>query len=326
MMEKKYTPPGSYLQKSTLWLAIAGVVMLTPFTINNFVQGRYILGVGSMVIVVILAVYAWSIKQDRYYHLMIFLGLVPAILFFLALSISKQEIVGILWCYPAVIAFYMILPERKAWIANVALLVIALPTAWNIIEAPLAIRMTATLLAVSVFSAIFTRVINEQQDQLQQMVATDPLTGLFNRTLLQISLEQVIQQNNRTGEPMTLVTLDLDHFKKINDTLGHDAGDKALQSIAELLKNRLRRIDKIFRLGGEEFLAILHGTDAENGQQIAEELRKAVESLTLFHKQHLTVSIGVATLQAGEEWSTWMKRSDENLYRAKQEGRNCVVI
>jgi diguanylate cyclase (GGDEF)-like protein len=157
------------------------------------------------------------------------------------------------------------------------------------------------------------------------MAATDSLTGLLNRTLLQITLEQVIQQNNRTGEPMTLVTLDIDHFKKINDALGHDAGDTVLQSIAELLQNRLRRIDKVFRLGGEEFLALLHGTDAGNGQQIAEELRKAVESLTLFPEQHITVSIGVATLQPGEEWTTWMKRSDDNLYRAKLEGRNRVI-
>lgn len=324
-METKHPLPGNFLKKSTLWLAMAGLVILTPFSINNFIQERYLLGIGSMAIVVILAINAWSIRRGRYYHLMILLGLVPAILFFLALAIIKQGIVGIVWCYPAIISFYMILPERKAWIANVALLVITLPITWNIIDTPLAIRITATLLAVSAFSAIFTRVITDQQSNLEALAATDPLTGLFNRTLLQVSLEQAIQQTNRTGEPMTLITLDLDHFKTINDTLGHDAGDTVLQSVAGILHNRLRRIDKIFRLGGEEFLALLHGTDTGNSQQIAEELRKSVESLALFPDQSITVSIGVATFQPGEEWTTWMKRSDDNLYCAKQKGRNQVV-
>ncbi len=180
-------------------------------------------------------------------------------------------------------------------------------------------------MAVSVFTAIFTRIISDQQDKLQALAVTDPLTGLFNRTLLQVSLEQVIQQNNRTDEPMTLITIDIDHFKKINDTLGHDAGDSVLKSVADLLRKRFRRIDKVFRLGGEEFMVLLHGTDNVNGQQIAEELRNAVTLLETLPNQPITVSIGVATFQSGEDWTTWMKRSDDNLYRAKLEGRNQVV-
>jgi len=114
-------------------------------------------------------------------------------------------------------------------------------------------------------------------------------------------------------------------FKQINDILGHDAGDTALRGIGGLLKKRLRRIGKVFRLGGEEFLALLHGADADNAWRIAEEPRSAVASLMLLPDHPITVSIGATTLAPGEDRTAWMKRSDENLYRAKFEGRHRVV-
>lgn len=324
-MKRQITQPADFHEKTTLWLAIAALFILTPFAINNFIYSRYVLGFGSMAIIIILSVNAWSIRHNKNYQYIVFLGLVPAILFFLLLAIVKQKMVGVMWCYPAVISFYMILPERKAWIANTLLLITAIPVAWNIIEITLAIRMTATLLSVSIFSAIFTRVLINQQNKLQALAETDPLTGLYNRTILNETLERAILLNNRTGEPMTLITIDLDHFKSINDALGHDAGDTVLKGVADLLNQRMRRIDKIFRLGGEEFLVLLHGTDVKNGKKIAEELRTAISSLTLIPDQSITASIGVATLNSNEELTSWMKRSDENLYRAKLEGRNKTV-
>lgn len=314
-----------FLQRSTLFLAWSGLVILTPFSVNNFIQGRYVLGIGSLVIIGILAVNAWGLRHSLDYHYLILFGLVPAIIFFLVLSIRKQGMVGILWCYPSVISFYMMLPERKAWLLNVALLVITQPFAWSVIEPHLAIRMTATLFAVSIFTAIFIRVITEQQDRLHEIATTDPLTGVLNRTTLDDTLEEAIQINKRTAEPMTLIFLDLDHFKAINDSHGHDAGDRVLQSVAALLRHRLRRIDRIYRLGGEEFLVFLHGTDAANGAKIAEELRQEVASLKNIPDQATSVSLGIAGLQADDNLATWMKRGDENLYRAKAEGRNRVI-
>lgn len=320
-----YAKPADFLHKATMWVAIAGVVILMPFAINNFSHGHYILGAGSLGIVIILAFNVWNIRRGRYSSAFILYGLVPAILFFLVLALRQQGMIGAMWCYPAVLSFYLMLPERKAWMANTALIAVTIPVAWYILDTPLVIRMAATLAAVSIFAIILIRVITEQQNKLQAQAVTDPLTGLFNRTLLHVTLDQAIQQNRRTGEPMTLVALDLDHFKSINDTLGHDAGDLVLRGVAELLHKRLRRIDKVFRLGGEEFLALLHGTDAENGRRIAAQLRSALASLRPLPGYPITASIGVATLHPGEDWSEWMKRSDENLYRAKENGRDRVV-
>ena len=314
-----------FRRKATLGLAICAFLILSPFSINNFIQGRYLLGIGSLAIVVIITFNGWCITRDRYYSSLTLFGLVPAILFFLIIAFQKQGIIGALWCYPVILSFYIMLPERQAWFANLALLVIVIPQAWLVLEHPLVIRIAATLFAVSIFSVIFIRAIMEKQDKLEVMATTDPLTGLFNRTLLKDTLEQAIQQNFRNGTPMTIITFDLDRFKEINDALGHDAGDTALRGIAELLNKRFRKSDRVFRLGGEEFLTLLYDTDADHGRQIAEELRGAVAALQILPEHPVTVSIGAATLQSGESWTEWMKRSDENLYRAKLDGRNRVV-
>lgn len=229
------------------------------------------------------------------------------------------------WSYPTIFGFYFMLRERQAWIASITFHVCVIPQAWLTLDPSHALRFTITLIAVSIFSAIFVRVITNQQNRLETQVATDPLTGLLNRTLLHDTLEHAVQQNHRMNTPMTLITLDLDHFKSINDTLGHDAGDTVLRGIGKHLHDRIRRSDKVFRLGGEEFLALLYNTDATHGLNLAEELRSSIETQIVLPDHPVTASIGVATLQTDESWDEWMKRCDKNLYRAKQDGRNKVV-
>lgn len=311
--------------KATLGVAAAALLLLTPFAINNFIQGRYLLGVGSLVIVFMLAVNAFNIRRGRYYPLLTLVGLVPGIILFLVLAYREQGIIGALWCYPALIAFYFMLSERHAWIANIVLFGAIFPQAWDVLEHPLAARVMVTLLATSIFSAIFVRVISNQQRKLEALAGTDSLTGLSNRLRLNATLDQMIQQSQRMGTPMTLLALDLDHFKSINDTLGHDTGDRVLSSFGEILNKRIRSVDKIFRLGGEEFLTLLYDTGAENGRRVAEEFRTAIASHPFIPDRAVTVSIGVATLQPEEDCKAWMKRSDENLYLAKSGGRNRVV-
>ena len=311
--------------KTILGVGIAGLIFLTPFSVNNFIQGRLLLGIGSAAIVILLAFNAWSLRRDRYYPSLTFLGLVPIIIFFLVMALRKQEIIGALWCYPALISFYFILPERKAWLANAALLLIVLPQAWLVLEQPVAVRVAITLLVVSTFSIIFLRMISAQQQNLQTQVVTDSLTGLYNRTLLNHTLEQAIHERQRTGMPMSLVVFDLDYFKSINDSFGHDAGDSVLRGIGKLLRQRLRAVDKLFRLGGEEFVLLLYNTDANDAWRIAEELRASVESSSFLPDRDVTASFGIATLENDESWQEWLKRSDRNMYRAKSEGRNRVI-
>lgn len=311
--------------KSTFGLAVTSLLLLTPLAINNLVDGRYAVGVGTLIVVAILGLHAWNCRRGRHLPLLTLVGLVPALILFLAFLMREQGMIGVLWCYPAVLSFYFILPESRAWLANAALLCMMLPLAWGAFEHELATRVVATLLAVSAFSAIFVRVITEQQHRLAEQAVTDPLTGLANRMLLASSLEQAVEQGHRTATPMTLLSLDLDHFKLVNDGFGHDTGDEVLRSVGTLLQRRVRLADKAFRIGGEEFLVLLFATDPEHAQMAAEEMRAEIEALPMVADHPITVSIGVASLAADDDWKSWMKRGDQNLYRAKEGGRNQVV-
>ena len=311
--------------RSSFGVGLAGVGLLGPFTINHFAQGRTLLAVGTGIIVAVLAAMAWVGRRNGYRPWLVFLGFVPAVLVFLVISFREQGVIGALWCFPAVLAFYFTLPERQAWISNAALYVVAVPWAWTVLDTPVAARVAATLLGVSVFSAIFVRVISVQQRALAEQVVTDALTGLHNRALLPTTLGHAMEQSRRSGAEMTLLALDLDRFKEVNDTRGHAAGDAVLRGVADVIGSRIRRSDVAFRLGGEEFLALLYGTGHDEGSRVAEELRAAVASKDLLPDRRVTVSVGVATFNGDADWEAWLKRCDEKLYSAKAEGRNRVA-
>jgi len=311
--------------KTTYGLAITTLVLLSPFSVSQFYQGNLLLGVGSFVIISFFAINAWNCKRGRYNPILTFVGLVPAIILFLVYAFHKVGVISIFWCYPAVLGFYFMLPERQAWFANIVFLAVIFPHAWDALEFPLAIRLLVSLVMVSIFTALFVRVISDQQKKLEIQAQIDPLTGLFNRTLLQETLELAIELYRNKSSPMTLILLDLDFFKLVNDTMGHSAGDKILSDIGKHLLQKINHSDKVFRIGGEEFLVILHDADVKDGQQLAENLRHSISELPTLPEDKLTVSIGVASLSSDEDWEVWMNRCDKNLYRAKKAGRNCVV-
>lgn len=164
---------------------------------------------------------------------------------------------------------------------------------------------------------------------LQRLSSTDALTGLPNRRAFQQRVEQTLAQQARHGTHATLVLLDVDHFKRYNDSQGHPAGDAALQRIAEVLRGACRRAtDLPARLGGEEFALLLDDCDLAGGLAYAETIRDRVEQLSLVRgdgPEVVTVSLGVTELSPGEDAQTWYARADAALYRAKDTGRNRVV-
>ena len=169
-------------------------------------------------------------------------------------------------------------------------------------------------------------------DGLCELSLKDPLTGLPNRRHFRAVLEREIDGVARSGEPALLLMLDIDHFKSINDTHGHVAGDLVLQAVAKCLAGCIRPMDSIARYGGEEFAVVLPNCLVSVGQAVAERIRQTVESLTIrispATSVRATISIGGAY---APEWvrSTaplWIERADGLLYRAKAEGRNRVCI
>ncbi len=304
---------------------MAALLMLTPFSINNFLESRYLLGFGSLAIVVVVAVNAWLLRGNRLATLTSSIVLVPAILIFVSVSIQAQGIVGVMWAYPALLACFIILPERSAIIAAVIMVGVFSPQAWAVLGSGIGLRSAATLTATAVFAAIFVRSIIDAQQRLQEFAITDSLTGLSNRVMLGASLNRAVQQFLRSDTPMTLLAIDIDHFKPVNDELGHAVGDAVLEQMGALLKNRFRQVDQIFRSGGEEFLVLLNDTAHPESVQIAQDLRKLIEEQRLLEMRPLTVSIGVALLEKSDTVETWMKRADARLYQAKANGRNQVA-
>jgi len=155
----------------------------------------------------------------------------------------------------------------------------------------------------------------------------DSLTNLLNRRAMREHSRLVFDLTDRHGGPLSIIMLDIDYFKKVNDTYGHDVGDEAIRTVADILRKRLRKSDLCSRIGGEEFLILLFNTSHENAGDLAEQLRHAIET-TPVHKAQLriTISLGYVQRHADESYEALVKRSDEALYRAKHAGRNCAVF
>ena len=167
-----------------------------------------------------------------------------------------------------------------------------------------------------------------QYEDLFERASNDPLTGLHNRRVFEDRIQGMIESARRYKRPLTMITMDLDRFKQINDNLGHQKGDEALKAVARVFKNGVRSTDLLIRMGGDEFLAVLEDTDQKNARCLAERLCLAVDALNIYADAHtkLGVSIGLAELHEGESLGEWLERADDILYHAKAEGRSRVAV
>jgi diguanylate cyclase (GGDEF)-like protein len=166
--------------------------------------------------------------------------------------------------------------------------------------------------------------------KLQKMADTDYLTGLMNRRAFLTVAEDTVEFCRRYKRGMATLMIDIDHFKKINDTHGHAAGDDAIKRIAEIIDQSIRTTDKAARFGGEEFVVLLREIDQETAQLLAERIRTSIEQTTITHGETsfaATVSIGVA-INANDDRDVqdMIERADQGLYIAKKSGRNRTVL
>ncbi len=169
--------------------------------------------------------------------------------------------------------------------------------------------------------------LEDANRKISEMAYLDPLTNVANRRNLDESFFQEANRSLRLGLPLTIILLDIDHFKVVNDTFGHTMGDRVLQSLAQTLAAQIRPYDLVARYGGEEFLVMLPDTTLERGGDAAERYRVAIETMSIedFPRQ-VTASFGVATLIPGQPPEALFEGADKALYRAKQNGRNRVEL
>lgn len=305
-------------------LAVVGALGLLPFAINNFLQGRPWLGITSALVVIGFFANAIATRRRRRLPVPPAVLLLPAMVA-LPLSVHEQGIIGVLWTYPAMVLFHFVLDRWVANAFNVGLLLIIALLLPRFAEPQLSVRIVVTLLLTILFTNIFSAIVGGLQSSLHDLAMHDPLTGTFNRRHLAFCLEQARERKSRSGAAAALVALDVDHFKSINDEQGHAQGDLVLCRLVETLQDRMRKVDLLFRSGGEEFLLLLADAELAGARALAEELRRAIAAAALLPGRTVTASFGVAELAAGESTDRWLLRCDHALYAAKAAGRNCVV-
>jgi diguanylate cyclase (GGDEF)-like protein len=199
-------------------------------------------------------------------------------------------------------------------------------------DAPLGWTDSKEALGLAVADQLGLAIANlKLRDTLRSQSIRDPLTGLFNRRYMEETLERELSRAERSRAPLAVVMLDLDHFKRFNDTFGHEVGDMLLREVGHLLKHHVRHGDVACRFGGEELMIVMPDIDAASALQRAEEIREAVKRLQMACRGqsvgNVTVSLGVALYpDHGTTPADLVKASDTALYRAKSAGRDQVVL
>jgi len=165
-----------------------------------------------------------------------------------------------------------------------------------------------------------------KQREAEKMAETDPLTNIYNRRKFSELLDQEIERVERYNRSLAVILLDIDHFKRINDTFGHDAGDSVLKKISRLIRENIRSVDTLARYGGEEFVIILPETTLKKAMTVAERIRRVIERKSFDTVGHITISAGVSIFEESDNKQSIVKKADRGLYIAKSEGRNRVSI
>ncbi len=167
-----------------------------------------------------------------------------------------------------------------------------------------------------------------EYEELFEKATNDALTGLSNRRVFDERIHLMVSSSKRYKQPLSMISMDLDNFKKINDNLGHQVGDETLKSVAAVFKNAVRTSDLLVRMGGDEFLIVLEHTQLNNARVLAERLCSAVNDLDIWADAttKLGVSVGLTQMKSNESLQNWLERTDDILYHAKEQGRARVSI
>lgn len=255
-------------------------------------------------------------------------GIIVALTFIVA-ALGSLHLKGpsqIFWAYPALTATFFLLKTKHALQLSVISFIAILAMLWNTAPKAMLVTISLTLLTNILFAYAFARTAKSQRSTFKRLATVDPLTRAGNRRAQNDKLDILNALYRRSQVPASILLLDIDHFKQVNDTYGHITGDEILVQVADLVRSQIRPTENLYRYGGEEFTVVAENTGLEGAQQLAEKLRSAVELNTFTSGIRLTVSFGVAELQAGEGRQGWLGRADEALFKAKEEGRNRIAL
>ena len=300
-------------------------VILLPIDIHNLYIGEMVPAAGGMALLAILMINILLLSMNREAFLS------PPLVLFLSitlvmLSLYYGQHYSLYLLYPLLVALPVLLKTRWAVLLAVLSGLMVSPLVFTHYDTTTAIVIGASMGLTWLVSVWLVYAVTEQSRRLKDMAITDPLTGAYNRRYLELQLEQVLDSWKRYQRPASLLLIDIDHFKRINDKFGHSAGDAAIKGLVDVISRNIRNVDTLCRYGGEEFVVLLAETGIVGASRAAEKLRAAAENSRLLPKGNMTVSVGVSDLSTAEGVDHWLNLADAALYLAKRNGRNRVEL
>jgi diguanylate cyclase (GGDEF)-like protein len=308
-----------------LYLSALVVVCILPFVFIRLLSGDLLLGLWNMVLTSTMAflfVYVYRTRQVKIAG--IFLSMA-----FLTGSVITTHLKGvgqIYWAFPSFVATFYMMNPRGALAMCIFALVLIIPVLIPALDSTTIAIACVSLLINIIFAFVFALMTSNQREKLTVLSTIDPLTGVFNRRVMSDRLASVYGIFQRSSLVSSLLIIDIDQFKSVNDTHGHYVGDKILIKLTKALTDNLRISDSLYRYGGEEFVIIAENTDLQASKVLAEKLRKVIESSIMHKGLEVTISIGVAQIGSGESMQQWISRADQSLLKAKRDGRNQICI
>jgi len=266
--------------------------------------------------------YAW--RTGRTQGAAIFIAIAYSV--FSVIIVQLLQPSGVLWVYTVLVSNFLLVGRTPALLLSSIVIAGVLLGDSDLANATDRMTFVATSLLVCMFSYVFASRAARQRAELKAVALRDPLTGAGNRRGLQAELEIAMAASIRSGQPLGLLVFDLDHFKQVNDSFGHEAGDDVLLQISRLVHATTRMQDRFFRLGGEEFALLLPGTSVDALRNVAEKLRDSVERQVQCRGRTITILIGAAPFHPADTPAGWLSRADAAMYEAKRSGRNRTVV
>lgn len=326
-------------RRRTLLTALLGFTILCSaiFFAITLVQGHRLVALANAVVgLLFLGLLVATCRSERVFPVALVSLLLLCSLLVVVTAAPETSPTAIVWI-PVLVTFcYALLGPRSGlrlgllfFAVSGAAIYVKVRTLPESVDPAVIADATLPALVTIAFFHFWTLSRQHTDRDLLHKVFRDPLTALANRDKLEIEFEREQRRARRSGAPLSLILIDLDHFKVVNDRYGHDVGDAALVFVAELLQHRVRATDLLSRLGGEEFVVLLPDTDATGAVKVADDLRATLEA-EAFHYQgndiRLTLSAGVVELgRHGDSWLQLYRAADARLYASKRHGRNRVM-
>ncbi|CAA0114830.1 putative diguanylate cyclase DgcC [Halioglobus japonicus] len=300
-------------------------VIILPLLVNNFYQGQYLLATGALLLLglLVLDIVLSTLHRETILTPAVVVGVCMGLA---VLSLYYGQLYSLFLMFPMLVALPVLFTTRWAIILGVLSAVGAAPVVFSEFKFATGFVLGVSMTLTWLVSAWLEYAMTKQSRRLKDMAITDSLTGAFNRRYLELQASRALQDWERNRRSVSLLLLDIDHFKKINDEFGHHVGDEALKSLVSLIKERIRGVDTLCRYGGEEFVLLLSDTRASQAKIVANQLRRAVQQAQLLPQGPLTVSVGVCDLREVPDLENWLRYADAALYAAKDGGRNRVEL